>query len=40
VYDCARESVEDTLGCKNIVQLSIDRPDFNWNFPASLEKRE
>jgi len=30
LYDCARETVEDTLGYKSIVQLSMDVSNVSW----------
>jgi len=37
--DYAHESVEDTLGYKNIVQLSVDVPNVSWKFSASLKEQ-
>jgi len=40
VYDCALESLEDTIGYKNIIQLSMDISSVNWKFSSMFEKNE
>jgi len=35
---CARENVEDTLGYKNIAQLSIDGLNVSWKFSNKFAK--
>ena len=37
IYDCIHESVESSLGYKNIVQLSMDGPNVNWSFHNKFE---
>jgi len=39
IYDCVHEITEDTLGHKNIVQLSMATgPNVNSSFATSLKK--
>ena len=38
IQDCTHEYIEDTLGYKNVAQLSIDGPDVNWKFSNKFEK--
>jgi len=41
IYDCVHEITEDTLGHKNIVQLSMATgPNVNSSFATSLKKRK